>query len=175
MSQIVHNEGMRDNATAIRRVFETVSLGAPERAVGFVLWQVVHRYLREMDRALASLELTHLQFMTLAFTGWLEKSGDPITQTDIAKRSDMHPMQVSLMLKALEKKRLVVRTRSKDDVRAKHLRLTREGVSILRKAFPLAIGVQKNLFGPLADQDGDFLKTLLRLSAGNPEPDRAAE
>ena len=166
---------MRDNAAAIQKVFESVSLGSPERAVGFVLWQVVHRYLREMDRALASLDLTHLQFMTLAFTGWLQKAEDPVTQTDVAKRSDMHPMQVSLMLKALEKKRFVVRTRSKDDVRAKRIRLTREGISVLGKAFPLAIEVQKTLFGPLADVDGDFLKTLLKLGIENSELDRASD
>ena len=155
---------MRGNATAIQRMFDTASLGAPERALGFVLWQVVHRYVREMDRALASIDLTHLQFMTLAFAAWLEKAGEPITQSDVAKRADMHPMQVSLMLKTLEKKKLILRTRSEHDVRAKRLELTREGVSVLRKAFPLAIDVQKTLFGPLADVDGEFLKTLLGLS-----------
>ena len=155
---------MRRNAAAIQKMFETVSLGAPERVVGFVLWQVVHRYLREMDRALASLDLTHLQFMTLAIAAWLGRSGAPVTQSDVAKSADMHPMQVSLMLKALENKQLIARTRSEEDVRAKHLMLTQEGVCKLEKAFPVGVRMQKTFFGDLADVDGDFLKSLVLLS-----------
>jgi DNA-binding MarR family transcriptional regulator len=165
------NRPMPNDAAAIRKVFETVSLGAPERAVGFVLWRVVHRYMREVDRALACLELTHLQFMTLALAAWLGKSGEPVTQTDVARHGDMHPMQVSLMLKALEKKGAIVRPRSVEDVRAKHLELTVNGIRLLKKALPLVISVQQSLFGEHARVDGDFLHTLLKFedeSLGTP-------
>ena len=154
---------MQKNAAAIRKVFQTVSLGAPENAVGFVMWRLVHRYMREVDRALIPLDLTHLQFMTLALAAWLGKAGQPVTQSEVAKQGDMHPMQVSLMLKALEKKQIIARTRSDQDVRANHLELTSEGVSVLRKALPVVVEVQKSLFGELANVDGEFLKTLLRL------------
>ena len=162
---------MQKNAAAIRKVFQTVSLGAPEKAVGFVLWRVVHRYMREVDRALIPLDLTHLQFMTLALAAWLGKNGDSVTQSDVAKHGEMHPMQVSLMLKALEKKGLILRTRNDADVRAKYLELTSEGVVVLRRALPPVVEVQKKLFGSLAHVEGDFLKALLRLEAASgPEP-----
>lgn len=150
-------------AAALREVFETVSFGAPEKAVGFVLWRVVHRYMREVDRALSLLELTHLQFMTLAMVAWLGKTGEPVTQSEVATNGDIHPMQVSLMLKALEKKGLILRSRNQADVRAKHLEVTSDGVAMLRQSLPIVMLVQQRLFGNLADAEGDFLKTLLHL------------
>lgn len=158
---------MREKVTAaLKEVFETVSFGAPEKAVGFVLWRIVHRYMREVDRALVPLDLTHLQFMTLAMVAWLGKTGDPVTQSAVAANGAMHPMQVSLMLKALEKKGLILRSRNQADVRAKHLELTNEGTAILRHALPIVVRVQRSLFGDLADVEGDFLKTLLHIEIG---------
>lgn len=157
---------MKKKTIVIREVFDTVSFGAPEKAVGFVLWRIVHRYMREVDRALVPLDLTHLQFMTLAMVAWLGRTADPVTQSDVAAHGDIHPMQVSLMLKALEHKGFVVRQRSGADVRVKHLELTREGIALLRQSLPIVVTVQKTLFGELADVDGDFLKTLLQLDLG---------
>jgi DNA-binding MarR family transcriptional regulator len=153
----------KKTATVLTEVFETVSFGAPEKAVGFVLWRVVHRYMREVDRALGPLELTHLQFMTLAMVAWLGKTGEPVTQSEVATSGDIHPMQVSLMLKALEKKELILRSRNQADVRAKHLELTSDGVTMLRQSLPIVVRVQQRLFGNLADVEGDLLKTLLHL------------
>lgn len=144
-------------------LFETTSLGAPEKAVGFVLWRVLHRYLREMDRTLAPLDLTHLQFMTLAMAAWLARSGEPVTQAALARHGDIHRMQVSQMLKALEGKGLVARARGVTDVRTKHVEVTDAGVAVLRDAMPLAITVQRDLFGDSGSPGGDLLKTLLRL------------
>ncbi len=165
---------MRKNSGAIKKVFETVSLGAPEKAVGFVLWRLVHRYMREVDRALTPLDLTHLQFMTLALTAWIGRSGEPVTQSQVSKHGDMHPMQVSLMLKVLEQKGMISRTRSASDVRSKDLSVTVEGVSVLRKALPIVVKVQQDLFGDLADVDGAFLKTLLALD-GSTSPDSSSK
>jgi hypothetical protein len=60
--------------------------------VGFVLWRVVHRYVREVDRALIDYDLTHLQFTTLAMMAWLEREGDAVTQAEIStnRRDQAH-------------------------------------------------------------------------------------
>ncbi len=47
---------MDSDARAITQLFETVSLGAPQNAVGFVMWRVVHRYQREVEQALRALD-----------------------------------------------------------------------------------------------------------------------
>ena len=154
---------MGNNARAIRNLFETTSLGAPEKAVGFVLWRVVHRYVREIDRALVSLDLTHLQFTTLAMAAWVGRSGKPATQAEIARFAEIAPMQVSHMLKTLESKAMVRRTPNKPDGRAKRVEVTANGIKALRAALPIVIAVQRHLFGEDALGGGILVTELLRI------------
>jgi MarR family transcriptional regulator, organic hydroperoxide resistance regulator len=153
--------GKRDHV--LRDIFDTVSLGAPEHAVGFVLWRVLHRYIREVDRALGPVDLTHLQFTTLAMAAWLGRLGDEVTQAELARSGDIHPMQVSHMLKSLEIKGLIARTRSASDTRAKYIELTGMGVKALRRSLPLVVEVQREMFGKEGAVGGNLLSTLLRL------------
>jgi DNA-binding MarR family transcriptional regulator len=144
-------------------MFDTVSLGSPENAIGFVLWRIVARYQRETDRALVSFDLTNLQFATLAIIAWLGQSGEPATQAELSRFGGIHPMQISQTLKMLEYKTLVLRERSNSDTRAKHVRLTRNGLDTLRQAFPVVIEVQRRLFGEAGRPGGRLLAALLRL------------
>ena len=146
-------------------MFEAVSLGAPENAVGFVLWRVVVRYQREVDRELAPLDLTNLQFVTLALTAWFGRSGDPVNQSELARSGGIHPMQISHMLKALEAKDFVARRRSTTDTRSKNVEITRSGLTVLRRALPLVIAIQQQLFGDEGRPGGSFLAALLRLDS----------
>ncbi|MFI9388152.1 MarR family winged helix-turn-helix transcriptional regulator [Kutzneria sp. NPDC052558] len=145
------------------KLFAEVSLGAPENAVGFVLWRLVHRYQREADRALAPLDLTQLQFMTLTMAAWLGRSGEPVAQATLAEHGDIQPMQLSHMLKALEAKGFVRRTTNPADVRAKCLTVTAAGLAVLREALPLVIDVQRRLFGDQGLPGGDLLEALVAL------------
>ncbi len=154
---------MSKHQRAITELFETVSLGAPEKAVGFVLWRVVHRWMREVDRALLALDLTHLQFTTLAMVAWLGRSGESATQSELARFADIHPMQLSHMLKILENKGMVDRVRNASDGRAKHIKITSAGLKVLRKAMPVVIDVQRRLFGKEGSVGGSLLTALLRL------------
>ncbi len=151
--------------TAISELFATASLGSPDNAVGFVLWRVVHRYIREIDRALASaaLDLTHLQFETLVQSAWLGRTGVAATQAELSRFGDIQPMQVSHMLKTLEGKGLVARTRGPTDIRTKRVELTPAGVEVLRRALPVVIEVQRQLFGAAGSPGGSLLNSLLQL------------
>lgn len=158
---------MSDESDALQNLFATVSLGAPENAVGFVLWRIMHRYQRAIDRALAPADLTHLQFTALAMAGWLARSGMSATQTALAKAGDIHPMQVSQVLKVLEAKGLLTRVRDPADVRAKRLQVTSTGVNVLRVTMPLVIAVQHRMFGAAGLEGGSLLTALQRLEADN--------
>jgi DNA-binding MarR family transcriptional regulator len=159
------DERMTRGPDDIADLFETASLGAPENAVGFVLWRLVHRYVREIDRVMAPLDLTHLQFTTLALAAWLGRSGEAIPQSELSRAGDIHPMQISLMLKALEAKRLIARPRSQGDTRAKTVEVTQAGLTALRRALPIAIGVQREMFGEEGTLGGELLEALLRAEA----------
>jgi DNA-binding MarR family transcriptional regulator len=152
-----------NDARAIGELFETASLGGPERAVGFVMWRVLHRYVRAADRALSPFELTHLQFQTLALAAWLGRSGTPVTQVELARAGDIAPMQVSHMMKTLETKGWITRPRSTADPRAKHVELTDPGLEVLRQALPAMIEVQRDVFGPAGEPGGVLLNSLLQL------------
>ena len=149
----------------LTELFAAETLGAPEKAIGFVLWRVVHRYVREIDRALVPVSLTHLQFTALALLAWMGRSDGPVTQADVARFGDIHPMQVSLLLKALEAKGMVDRERNPSDTRAKRIVITDAGVAALRRAMPIAIAVQQRLFGAAGGPDGSLLAALLRIEA----------
>ena len=148
---------------ALRSMFEEVSLGAPENAIGFVLWRITSHYQREMDRSLATVDLSHLQFVTLALIGWLERSGTVATQVELSRFGGIQPMQLSHMLKTLEAKQFISRKRDALDSRAKQVRLTRSGFEILKRALPLAVEVQSRLFGEAGAKGSIMLKILLQL------------
>lgn len=150
---------------SLRRMFQEVSLGAPENAIGFVLWRITSRYQREMDRALAALDLSNLQFVTLALVGWFERSGTVATQIEISRFGGIHPMQLSQMLKTLEAKQFVIRKRDVSDSRAKQVLLTRRGFETLKKAFPRAVEVQSRLFGATGAKGSALLTSLLVLDS----------
>jgi DNA-binding MarR family transcriptional regulator len=152
-----------NDAKAIAELFATASLGAPEKAIGFVLWRVMHRYVREADRVLADVDLTHLQFQTLALAAWLGRSGEAVTQSELARAGDVAPMQVSHMMKALETKGWVRRPRSRSDVRAKNAEVTAAGLAVLRRALPLMVRLQRQMFGEEGAPGGDLLNALLRI------------
>jgi MarR family transcriptional regulator, organic hydroperoxide resistance regulator len=157
-----------NDATAIGDLFATATLGSPERAVGFVLWRVLHRYVREADRVLADLDLTHLQFQTLALAAWLGQTGEPVTQVELARAGDIGTMQVSHMMKALESKGWVRRARSASDVRAKNVELSPAGIAVLQRAIPLMVEVQRDLFGKDGAPGGRLLDALQRAEASAP-------
>lgn len=154
---------MQPTPADIAAMFETISLGAPQHAVGFVMWRVVHRYQREVDQVLRPLGLTHLQFVVLALTAWAGRSADPATQSDLARAGDIHPMQVSKVLGALEAKDMVERRPSDTHGSAKNVAVTSAGLATLQEAMPLVIAVQARLFGEDGRPGGPLLATLLAI------------
>lgn len=163
---------MKPEPNTIAAMFEDISLGAPERAVGFVMWRIVHRYQREVDQHLRPLDLTHLQFVILTLVAWQSRSGEPSTQASLARFGEIHPMQVSNVLKALEHKGAVLRTPSPSNALAKHVGITSAGLSALEQALPVVTQIQGRLFGDGGKPGGNLLKALLLIDlAGKAAPD----
>jgi DNA-binding MarR family transcriptional regulator len=54
-----------------------------------------------------------------------------VTQIDLARSGGIQPMQVSQILRVLETKRLLSRTRSRTDTRAKRVEVTGAGLKRL--------------------------------------------
>ena len=150
-------------------MFAEVSLGAPDNAIGFVMWRIVQRYQREVDRALAPCSLTSLQFITLALVAWYQRQGQAATQIELARGAGIHPMQLSQTLKLLDGKKMVARKQSKSDARSKRVEVTRSGLHTLHQALPRVIKVQSQIFGESGRSGGELLEKLLELHNNLPD------
>ncbi|TYQ29200.1 MarR family transcriptional regulator [Pseudanabaena sp. UWO311] len=118
----------------------------PEDSMGFLLWQVVHLWQRQVEMTLAEIDITHLQFVLLAGIGWLTRNGDLLTQVQLAQFCKIDVMQISQVTRKLEAKELIQRATHPTDTRAKILNLTLSGESILEQALPLVECLDANFF-----------------------------
>ncbi len=150
----------------LHHLFAALGVQRPEDTIGFLLWRVAHRHQREVDRVLAPLGLTHLQFVLLAQTAWLGRDGGPVTQAGLAQFSKIHPMQLSHVLKTLAAKKLVVRDRCPQASRAKRVTLTDAAIALLGEALPRAKALQATFFGDDPAFGADLHARLRQVVAG---------
>jgi DNA-binding MarR family transcriptional regulator len=118
----------------------------PEDSMGFLLWQVVHLWQRQIEVTLSELDITHLQFVLLAGIGWLTRNGDSLTQAQLAEFCKIDVMQISQVARKLEAKELIQRSSHPTDTRAKVLNLTSSGVTVLEQALPLVERLDADFF-----------------------------
>lgn len=121
----------------------------PEQSPGFLLWQVSTRWRREIEAALATLNLTHPQFVLLASLGWLTRHQEDVTQVELARHCRTDINMTSQVLRSLEKKGYIERHRREGDERSKLPRLTGTGAKLVEKAIPLVESVDDDFFGKL--------------------------
>jgi DNA-binding MarR family transcriptional regulator len=152
---------MKIASDELKSFFETNTLRSPDAAIGFVLWRLVHRFQREMNRQLAALDLTHLQFTALALIGWSNRTGTPETQAELARSFDIEPMQMSQIVRMLEAKGLIVRKAPSAASRLRHAEITRKGLAALAKAMPIALDIQNKMFGAPGRPGGKLHQALL--------------
>jgi DNA-binding MarR family transcriptional regulator len=106
----------------------------PDESPGFLLWHVTLRWQRDMATALAPLDLTHVQFVLLATTWWLNSQGDDPNQLSVAQQAGTDVKMTSEVLRKLEAKSLIRREIDPADTRAKKLRVTDRGAVIAEQA-----------------------------------------
>ncbi len=88
--------------TDLKGVFLNASPNGPEDAFGLCIWLVTLAYQRRVEVQLRPLDLTHLQYVVVALSAWLNHTQGATSQRDIAAISGVQEAQVSLMVKALK-------------------------------------------------------------------------
>jgi len=132
----------------------------PEESPGFLLWHVTLRWQREIAAALAPLDLTHVQFVLLATTWWLNERGEEPNQLSVATHAGTDVKMTSEVLRKLEVKGLVVRTVDAADTRARRIHVTERGGDLALAAVAAVEGVDAAFFQ--ATPDTAALRAMLR-------------
>jgi DNA-binding MarR family transcriptional regulator len=136
----------------------------PSQSPGFLLWHATLRWQREVTAALAPLGLTHVQFVLLACTWWLDERGERPTQVRLAEQAGTDVKMTSQVVRTLEQKGLVERTVDAADSRARRLRPTRRGARLAPRAIEVVERVDAEFFSVLGDKAA--VRLLSRLVAG---------
>jgi DNA-binding MarR family transcriptional regulator len=123
----------------------------PEESPGFVLWHVTLRWQREIAAALAPLDLTHVQFVLLATTWWLNSRGEDPNQLRLARQASTDVKMTSEVLRKLEAKGLLVRTVDAADTRARKLRVTDRGAGLATRAIAVVESADAAFFQATPD------------------------
>ena len=123
----------------------------PEESPGFLLWHVTLRWQRAVTAALAPLGLTHVQFVLLASSWWLNAHGDEPNQLSVARQAGTDVKMTSEVLRKLEAKGLIVRTVDAADTRARRIHVTERGSDLARAAVTAVEGVDAAFFTPVPD------------------------
>ncbi|MFI7356467.1 MarR family winged helix-turn-helix transcriptional regulator [Streptomyces avidinii] len=135
---------------------------SPGESPGFLLWHATLRWQRDIAAALAPLDLTHVQFVLLACTWWLNSQGEHPNQQALARQAGTDVKMTSQVLRTLEHKGLVAREVDPADTRAKRLRVTDAGADLAPRAIAAVEHADAQFFRPVPM--GDAVALLGRLA-----------
>lgn len=129
-----------------------------QESPGYLLWKVSLHWRSQIEKTLKEFDLTHPQFVVLATTGWLTRKNEKIAQIDISRATGLDPNTTSQILRGLEMKKIIKRSRFLNE-RSKSPLLTTIGFDTLAKALPAVEQTDKLFFDLLTFKElNDFLK-----------------
>jgi DNA-binding MarR family transcriptional regulator len=150
-----------------------------EPTTGSLVWHLATRWRVEVDRAVASLGLTHAQYSALASLRVLTERGECPSQRRLASYTGLQPIYVSKLVRALEDGGLLVRAPDPADARAVRLTLTQSGSNVVERAMHIVRALDRELTASLGGPDSNqtralcgALQTLLRQTS---KPEIASE
>jgi DNA-binding MarR family transcriptional regulator len=136
---------------------------SPNDSPGYLLGQLTMLWQRKQKRVLDPLDLTHTQFVLLAALAWLSRTSNSVTQVDIANQSNADRMMVSKVLRTLVEKGFVTRREHETDTRAKIIKLTSSGETVLQKAIIQVENADLEFFSVLNEKVSLFNADMVRL------------
>jgi DNA-binding MarR family transcriptional regulator len=135
----------------------------PSDSPGFLLWHATLRWQRGIAQALAPLDLTHVQFVLLASTWWLNEHGDPPNQVAVATQAGTDVKMTSQVLRTLERKSLIEREVDAADARARRVRVTERGAALAPRAIAVVEEVDARFFADIPERETlRFLRRLVK-------------
>ncbi|MFN4852867.1 MAG: MarR family winged helix-turn-helix transcriptional regulator [Bacteroidota bacterium] len=135
----------------------------PEASTGFLLWKATQLWQRGVKNALDEYKLTHSQFVTLASILSLREKNEEVTQSMLSSHTRMDAMTVSIVMRTLQRKKLIKRSKHSFDTRAKSIELTAQGEKVCTAAISKVERFDKDFFEMNAKTSRDFNDRLLQM------------
>ncbi|MBS2537978.1 winged helix-turn-helix transcriptional regulator [Catenulispora sp. NF23] len=135
--------------------------GGPADHPGFLLWRVTLSWQREIAAVLAPLDLTHVQFVLLACTYWLNEQGLVPNQATVAEQAGTDVKMTSQVIRTLETKGLITREVDPADTRARRLRVTPIGADLAPRAMAAVEATDAVFFDPVTSSHAISMLTKL--------------
>ncbi len=147
--------------------FNSIYKDEYQESTGLLFIRAYHKWHGLIKNKLRTIDLTHPQFVVLTTLAALLRQQEWVSQTDIARFSDMDVMTVSQIIRLLVKKELIMREVHPKDSRANIILLTDTGLQKVNQALPLAEGIDQAFFGKLGNKTEILNQLLIKLEAEN--------
>ena len=142
--------------------FNSIYKNDSQQSTGILFIRAYHKWHELIKSQLKTIDLTHPQFVVLTTLAALLRQQEWVSQTDIARFSDMDAMTVSQIIRLLVKKEVHPK-----DSRANIILLTEQGLRKVNQALPLVEGIDQAFFGKLEDKTEILNQLLIKLEAEN--------
>ena len=147
--------------------FNSIYKDEYKKSTGLLFIRTYHKWHGLIKNELKTIDLTHPQFVVLTSLAALLRQQEWVSQTDIARFSDMDVMTVSQIIRLLVKKELIMREVHPKDSRANIILLTDTGLQKVNQALPLVEGIDQAFFGKLENKTEVLNQLLMKLEAEN--------
>ena len=147
--------------------FNSIYKDEYKKSTGLLFIRTYHKWHGLIKNKLRTIDLTHPQFVVLTTLAALLRQQEWVSQTDIARFSDMDVMTVSQIIRLLVKKGLIMREVHPKDSRANIILLTDTGLQKVNQALPLVESIDQAFFGKLENKTEVFNQLLIALEAEN--------
>ena len=147
--------------------FNSIYKDEYRESTGLLFIRAYHKWHGLIKNKLRTIDLTHPQFVVLTTLAALLRQQEWVSQTDIARFSDMDVMTVSQIIRLLVKKGLIMREVHPKDSRANIILLTDMGLQKVNQALPLVESIDQAFFGKLGNNTETLNQLLIKLEAEN--------
>ncbi|MDR2684115.1 MAG: MarR family transcriptional regulator [Prevotellaceae bacterium] len=135
---------------------------------GFYLWQVSYLWIYGQKRVLQKYHhISQMDYVVLSSTYWLTLHGHEVSQVYLSYHTKIEPMGISQLLKSLEQRGLIERQSNKHDNRSKVVKVTQEGIDLLKNAIITIEALDERFFKILGKKLGVFNSFLADLLKAN--------
>ena len=143
--------------------FESRFENDSEKSLGFLFIRAYNAWHGKIKKELATLGMTHPQFVVLTSCNYLLFQKKNVTQALLSQTTEIDKVTLSQIITLLEKKAFLKREKSEKDQRSNSIHLTKIGEEMVRQALPKVEKVDEEFFriiGEDQDQLRGFLKIL---------------